>query len=51
MWDTASGLFDQALKGLSADEITFFISILERLNQNLLVEEGISEPVQRNNDE
>ena len=51
MWDTASGLFDQALKGLSPDEITFFISILERLKQNLLVEEGISEPVQRNNDE
>ncbi|MES1990300.1 MAG: MarR family transcriptional regulator [Pseudomonadota bacterium] len=42
MWDIARGLFDQAIKGLSPDEITLLISILERLKQNLLAEEGIA---------
>lgn len=51
MWDTARGLFDQALKGLTPEEITFLISILERLKQNLLVEEAVAEPVQSANEE
>lgn len=51
MWATASGLFAQALNGLSDAEITVLISILERLKQNLLVEESAATTPQRTNDQ
>ncbi|MGV8996453.1 MAG: MarR family winged helix-turn-helix transcriptional regulator [Parvibaculaceae bacterium] len=51
MWGTARGLFDQALNGVSTEEVELLISILERLKQNLLLEEGASTTPQRTNDE
>jgi len=51
MWNTARGLFEQALHGLSDQEIGSLISILERLKQNLLVEEGSAGPLEPSNDE
>lgn len=40
MWGTARGLFEVALKGFSAEEISLLVSMLERLKDNLLEAEG-----------
>ncbi|HEY4344865.1 MAG TPA: MarR family transcriptional regulator [Parvibaculum sp.] len=39
MWGAAQGMFEIALKGLSAEERAALMHLLERLKQNLLAEE------------